>query len=207
MSLKLLHKLAVVGGNWLKMTKKPATCEFPLEVEHGFGTDGDITKRRCRSSAYDASLQMHAISRPAAKRRGSAFVFELAGLCRLTQFFLVPKRSTAHGRSTVIPHKGKKSCLTKTGSSLQSLQLRLQAAWKTTQSAHWLVPAQAAWLVKLLATTTVLKARSQAALSAHWLTTSNTAFTSARRRALDTIDRLWSVPPKAVFLLKDPAHV
>ncbi len=207
MSLNLLHYLTAIGGNWLKMTKKPAVCEFPLEVERGFGTDNHITKRRCRSSAYDASFMMPSISRLPARLQGPAFVFEQAGKRRLTQFFLVPQRSTAHGRGTVLPHKGKKSCLTKTGSSLQSLQLRLLAAWKTTQSAHWLVPAQAAWLVKLLATTTVLKARLQAALSAHWLTTSNTAFTSARTRALDTIDRLWSMPPKAVFLLKDPAHV
>lgn len=207
MSLNLLHKPAAVGGNWLKMTKNMAVCEFPLEVEHGFGTDEVITKRRGRSSAYDAPFLVPSISRLPARLQGPAFVLEQAGKRRLTQFFLVPQRSTAHGRATVIPHKGKKSCLTKTGSSLQSLQLRLQAAWKTTQSAHSWVLAQAAWLVKSSAMTTVLKARWQVALSAHWPTTSNTAFTSARRRAWNTIDRLWSMPPKAVFLLKDSAHV
>lgn len=202
-----MQNQSIVGGNWLNLTKKSATCEFPLEVERGFGTDNHITKRRCRSSAYDASFLVHAISRLLVRLRGPAFVCKQAGKRRLTQFFLVPKRSTAHGRCTVLPHKGKKSCLTKTGSSQQSHQLRLQAAWKTTQSAHWLVLAQAAWLVKCCATAAVQRARSQAALSAHWPTTSNTAFTTARRRAWDTIDRLWSVPPKAVFLLKDYAHV
>ena len=202
-----MHIQSLIGGNWLNLSKKAAVCEFPLEVEHGFGTDDAITKRRGRSSAYDAPFLVPSISRLLAGLQGPAFVLEQAGKRRLTQFFLVPQRSTAHGRSTVIPHKGKKSCLTKTGSSLQSLQLRLQAAWKTTQSAHSWVLAQAAWLVKSSAMTTVSKARWLVALSAHWPTTSNTAFTSARRRAWDTIDRFWSMPLKAVFLLKDPAHV
>ncbi len=78
----------------------------------------------------------------------------------------------------ITPNKGRKSCLRLLGSSQQPQCLASPLASTMTQSAHWLALASAALQAKLLATTTVLKARLLAALSGRLPTTSkvNTLF-------------------------------
>jgi len=71
-------------------------------------------------------------------------------------------------------NKGTSVCLRNLGFSQQLQQLAWLAVSTMTQSARLLALALAALLAKQSATTTVLKARLAALLSAHWLTISNT---------------------------------
>ena len=205
---KTPHNQAAIGRNWPKMSKFWAVRRFRLEVERGSAKRLVFQERHPRLSAYDASFLMLSISRFASVQRRPAFVFQIcARLRRFVQFFLVSHPLPAHGCATHITKKGKKACLTNPGSSQQSQLSHWLAAWKTTQSARWLAPAQAVSLAKPSATTTVLKAPWRVALSARWLTTSKTTLTSARSRALFLIDHLRRDAPQVVFLLKDAAHV